>query len=179
MPQSFTSTYPGLTLTPQNKVKISEAFDPKAGGTPPPAFDFDAVWDTGATNTVVTQKVVDTLKLSPVTKRRTYTGSGSILADVYLVNIVLPNNVQMVGVPASCLPITGPDALIGMDIITRGDFAITNKNGVSKMSFQFPSTHDIDFVKNPGPFSSTVPKPGRNDQCPCGSGKKYKNCHGA
>ena len=21
--------------------------------------------------------------------------------------------------------------------------------------------------------------PGRNDQCPCGSGKKFKNCHGA
>jgi preprotein translocase subunit SecA len=21
-------------------------------------------------------------------------------------------------------------------------------------------------------------KPGRNDPCPCGSGKKYKNCHG-
>jgi preprotein translocase subunit SecA len=23
------------------------------------------------------------------------------------------------------------------------------------------------------------PKIGRNDDCPCGSGKKYKNCHGA
>ena len=22
-------------------------------------------------------------------------------------------------------------------------------------------------------------KVGRNDPCPCGSGKKYKNCHGA
>ena len=22
-------------------------------------------------------------------------------------------------------------------------------------------------------------KPGRNDLCPCGSGKKYKNCHGS
>jgi preprotein translocase subunit SecA len=22
------------------------------------------------------------------------------------------------------------------------------------------------------------PKVGRNDMCPCGSGKKYKNCHG-
>jgi uncharacterized protein YecA (UPF0149 family) len=22
------------------------------------------------------------------------------------------------------------------------------------------------------------PKIGRNDQCPCGSGKKYKKCHG-
>ncbi|NTW63727.1 MAG: hypothetical protein HGA46_06485, partial [Chlorobiaceae bacterium] len=21
-------------------------------------------------------------------------------------------------------------------------------------------------------------KPGRNDLCPCGSGKKFKNCHG-
>ncbi len=25
----------------------------------------------------------------------------------------------------------------------------------------------------------TVPKVGRNDPCPCGSGKKYKYCHGA
>jgi preprotein translocase subunit SecA len=24
-----------------------------------------------------------------------------------------------------------------------------------------------------------VPKVGRNDDCPCGSGKKYKKCHGA
>ena len=26
---------------------------------------------------------------------------------------------------------------------------------------------------------NTVPKVGRNDLCPCGSGKKYKKCHGA
>ncbi|MDR2102524.1 MAG: SEC-C domain-containing protein [Treponema sp.] len=24
----------------------------------------------------------------------------------------------------------------------------------------------------------TYPKVGRNDPCPCGSGKKYKHCHG-
>jgi len=24
-----------------------------------------------------------------------------------------------------------------------------------------------------------APEPGRNDPCPCGSGKKYKKCHGA
>jgi preprotein translocase subunit SecA len=32
------------------------------------------------------------------------------------------------------------------------------------------------------PVPQTVrvgPKVGRNDPCPCGSGKKYKNCHGA
>jgi preprotein translocase subunit SecA len=26
--------------------------------------------------------------------------------------------------------------------------------------------------------ASAVPKVGRNDPCPCGSGKKYKHCHG-
>ncbi|MDQ3222320.1 MAG: SEC-C metal-binding domain-containing protein [Gemmatimonadota bacterium] len=24
-----------------------------------------------------------------------------------------------------------------------------------------------------------MPEAGRNDPCPCGSGKKYKKCHGA
>lgn len=28
------------------------------------------------------------------------------------------------------------------------------------------------------PFTRNVPKIGRNDSCPCGSGKKYKQCHG-
>jgi preprotein translocase subunit SecA len=27
-------------------------------------------------------------------------------------------------------------------------------------------------------LADEVPKMGRNDPCPCGSGKKYKNCHG-
>jgi preprotein translocase subunit SecA len=26
--------------------------------------------------------------------------------------------------------------------------------------------------------SGDVPRAGRNDPCPCGSGKKYKHCHG-
>lgn len=30
----------------------------------------------------------------------------------------------------------------------------------------------------PGDVMSEVPKVGRNDPCPCGSGKKYKHCHG-
>ena len=30
----------------------------------------------------------------------------------------------------------------------------------------------------PAPFVRDVPKVGRNDPCPCGSGRKYKQCHG-
>ena len=31
----------------------------------------------------------------------------------------------------------------------------------------------------PGGIPGGEEKIGRNDQCPCGSGKKYKKCHGA
>ncbi|KMZ11242.1 Protein export cytoplasm protein SecA ATPase RNA helicase, partial [Candidatus Burkholderia humilis] len=34
---------------------------------------------------------------------------------------------------------------------------------------------DVTVAANP---ADDVPKVGRNDPCPCGSGKKYKNCHG-
>ncbi len=30
--------------------------------------------------------------------------------------------------------------------------------------------------QGPAPFKSAHPKVGRNDPCPCGSGKKYKQC---
>jgi preprotein translocase subunit SecA len=32
--------------------------------------------------------------------------------------------------------------------------------------------------ENQSSQASAVPKVGRNDPCPCGSGKKYKQCHG-
>jgi preprotein translocase subunit SecA len=31
---------------------------------------------------------------------------------------------------------------------------------------------------SPAPFTRAGQKVGRNDPCPCGSGKKYKHCHG-
>jgi|GEM_PF-4815505 len=37
---------------------------------------------------------------------------------------------------------------------------------------------DDDYYLPPEPYVRTEPKTGRNDPCPCGSGKKYKKCHG-
>jgi uncharacterized protein YecA (UPF0149 family) len=33
-------------------------------------------------------------------------------------------------------------------------------------------------IAAPRPSAQVAPKVGRNDPCPCGSGKKYKKCHG-
>jgi preprotein translocase subunit SecA len=35
-----------------------------------------------------------------------------------------------------------------------------------------------DEAEDEEPEAVVAPKPGRNDLCPCGSGKKYKKCHG-
>ena len=40
------------------------------------------------------------------------------------------------------------------------------------------TTHDEVAVAAPPPFTRAGEKVGRNDPCPCGSGKKYKHCHG-
>jgi hypothetical protein len=41
----------------------------------------------------------------------------------------------------------GCDVLIGMDIITMGDFVVSNKGGVTVMSFRVPSSGNWDFVE--------------------------------
>jgi preprotein translocase subunit SecA len=38
---------------------------------------------------------------------------------------------------------------------------------------------DVAPAAAPQPAQNPLPKVGRNDACPCGSGKKYKHCHGA
>lgn len=41
-----------------------------------------------------------------------------------------------------------------------------------------PTTEPVDNIQMPKPVKNITPKVGRNDQCPCGSGKKYKKCCG-
>ena len=42
-----------------------------------------------------------------------------------------------------------------------------------------PAEAKGDYGRRPGTVRRQVPKVGRNDPCPCGSGKKYKKCCGA
>ena len=42
-----------------------------------------------------------------------------------------------------------------------------------------PEAADTPAPAAPQPVTRAQPKVGRNDPCPCGSGKKYKQCHGA
>ncbi len=50
---------------------------------------------------------------------------------------------------------------------------------ISNVQYTHPN-EDGSVSQDPDPamFASQVPKVGRNEPCPCGSGKKYKMCHG-
>ncbi len=39
--------------------------------------------------------------------------------------------------------------------------------------------HDHGHAHGPTPYVREWPKIGRNEPCPCGSGQKFKRCHGA
>lgn len=143
---------------------------------------FKAIWDTGATNSVITENVVNTLKLTSTGFADVDHAGGHERTSTYKVSIGLPNHVAFPFVTVSLGKIKGADVLIGMDIISKGDLAITNVGGKTIVSFRVPPVKKIDFVDNSelnklDPYKAPkVPRP--NDPCPCGSGKKYKKCCG-
>ena len=55
---------------------------------------------------------------------------------------------------------------------------ILGRLGLGGLRFSAPAKEAGDNVQSSGAPSSGGKKVGRNDPCPCGSGKKYKKCHG-
>jgi len=88
------------------------------------------------------------------------------------------------------------EALADIEALTEDDraapeFSMFTEDGPPTVSRQRLEQVDLAvwavydlrrFWRSMGPRAETVRKeaePGRNDPCPCGSGKKYKKCHGA
>ena len=117
-------------------------------GEAPQYRKFKALWDTGATNSAITQNVVDAcgLKETGVTNVEGVHGIKEKVLT-FIVNILLPGAVQFPNVTVTLGNIKGVDLIIGMDIIATGDFAITNSGGRTVFSFCIPHRATIDYVK--------------------------------
>ncbi len=124
---------------------MSAPYNPRDGGKAPKVLKLNAVWDTGATRSAITQEVIDKLGIKHTDELDIYTANGVRAGKEYSINVYLPNHVALVGVPVTDGDMR-IDMLIGMDIISRGDFAVTNKFKGTWMTFQIPPTHSIDFV---------------------------------
>jgi len=162
----------------------SEAFDPqKRDKNFPHITQYKSIWDTGAMGIVVTKNVIERLKLQPIRPIHVETASGPYDTFAYLINLYLPNNILIPGVWVSEGKIVDADILIGMDVISRGDFAISSSDKSTKFTFQMPSNHNTDYVYE----AQLIDKYQKihvewikhgNNRCPCGSGKQWNQCHG-
>ncbi len=77
-----------------------------------------------------------------------YHPGGSSHCETYLVSIMLKHKVGIPQMKVTKADLgTDTDILLGMDIITPGDFVITNTTGKTVFSFRTPSFECIDFTK--------------------------------
>jgi hypothetical protein len=145
--------------------------------------DWNALWDTGATNSVITPTIVKTLNLTPVSFTTVSGVHGQAQVAQYYIDLGLPNGVIAHKILVSEGNPYGCDLLIGMDIIGHGDFMVSCCGGTTHFGFKIPSSITMTEMTNilQG-TSSTIIKTGkqigRNSVCTCGSGKKYKQCCG-
>jgi len=137
---------------------------------------YKGIWDTGATGSVITKKVADELGLVPTGQTDVHTASGTESKNTYLVNIYLPMNVSFQVVKVTEAVLNGNiEMLIGMDIITSGDFTLTHCEGRTKMNFGIPSVKNYDYVDSINVNNKSKEK---QRMCECGRGKKYVYCCG-
>ena len=149
VPKAFTLSNSNIIPWLTSPCDVCEAFDPNSSGPrPDKKIRYNGLWDTGASGSMITARIAHELGLIPTGMQKSFHAQGYSLVNTYLVNVTLLNGIQVFNlkVGEGILP-PGIDMLIGMDIITLGDFALTHKNNGTVFSFQIPSTHEYDFVK--------------------------------
>jgi predicted aspartyl protease len=155
--KGFTFRYGGRASVLKTPIGVSLPFleEDLQNENKPLIYQYTGIWDTGATGSVITKRVANALGLQAINVIDVNTASGVYQANVYLVNLVLPDNVIITGINVTegNLP-DGDDVLIGMNIISMGDFAVTNLGGKTMMSFRIPSVNEIDFVPDIQTYNS-------------------------
>lgn len=130
--EAFTIKFSTKVSVLETEIRVSESYDIRSKESSPQVVDVKkAVWDTGATCSCISQKIVQSLNLSKIDHVTNYTANGTRDAGVYLVNIYLPNGVVFSPIRVIDAEILGAEVLIGMDVISNGDLAVTNKNGTT------------------------------------------------
>jgi hypothetical protein len=103
-----------------------------------------AIWDTGATKSVISHGLQKQLKLIPI--RKVMAKSVNHIEQVSMVEITVKLTNEIIiprlEVAVSELNSPGANMLIGMDIISQGDFCISNFNAETIFSFAMPPFKD-------------------------------------
>lgn len=144
------------------------------------------LWDTGAMCTCVSLVKAQELGLTQVNTTQVMGANNEPFdAPVFIVKLRM-GKFELPMIPVIGLPMekAGHEVIIGMDVISKGDLAITNFGGKTTITFREPSMETINYVEELELFKKCLKaheintSRGIPDKCACGSGRDYKNCHG-
>ena len=123
----------------------------------------NAIWDTGASASSINIKYADVLGLRPISFTTIHTANGPCSVPVFYINIKFNENLSIDGIAVTGANLVGIDMLLGMDIINRGQFTISNNNEGTTISFLSPSDVTTDYVDDLYKKSASIlRKIGRN-----------------
>ena len=145
--RSFTVKAGRILRQLQTPCFVSVASKDWAAATAPPSTRYSSIWDTGATFSMVAPRVENELGLQPVGYANVHHAGGQTnRVPLFYVDMLLFNNVRIKDISVGVTSARDIDVIIGMDIINRGDFAISNRDGATTFSFRIPSIERFDFV---------------------------------
>lgn len=114
---------------------------------PPTKYKTKGMWDTGTSMSGISKTLVEKLNLIPIGQGIVGTPNGDRNVAIYHISLFLPNDVLIPDLAVLCIDTKqGTDLLIGMDVISQGDFSITNADGRTYFSFRIPSIENNDYT---------------------------------
>ena len=127
------------TLITEVDVGFSEPLA-KVFGRPFITTRIKALWDTGASTSSISGAFSDRIGLPAIDFTKIHGAGGVHDSRIFKIDLIIPGTqVRINEILATEFVGHDFDMLIGMDIITLGDFSITNANGVTVFSFRIPS----------------------------------------
>jgi predicted aspartyl protease len=112
----------------------------KRSGLEVKQLDVRAMWDTGSMGTCVSTELARYLGLAPFRTTTLTSLHGDSVANVCLMDLVLPDGIMIENVMAMEIETRRDfDIIIGMNIIRLGDFSLCNDHGNTVMTFSLPT----------------------------------------
>jgi hypothetical protein len=100
------------------------------------SIEVSAIWDTGATTSLVNDKIVKSLQLKEIGVAQVKHVAGATAFPIHLAAIEIQGGMKIMEHRLVSFPsIHAFDMIIGMDIIALGNFCIENKDGNTVFSF--------------------------------------------
>ena len=104
----------------------------------------NALWDTGSPESLISEKIVKMIEPILKSKAKYVTKDTVIESETYAVSLSLSDEITFrdVLMKKADLSDKNVDIIIGMDIISRGDFEIRNYNNLVEFAFRIPPRNE-------------------------------------